>query len=82
MQNAVACAMKLQAGLQSSSLDFRIGINIGDIVDDGKDIHGERVWSQPASNLDEYDCFLRGHSIFTDLPPRPWRNRAPYGPRG
>jgi adenylate cyclase len=24
----------------------------------------ERVWSQPASSLDEYDCFLRGHSVF------------------
>ena len=24
----------------------------------------QRVWSQPASSLDEYDCFLRGHSIF------------------
>ena len=43
VQNAVACAIQLQAGLDASSLDFRIGINLGDIVDDGKDIHGDGV---------------------------------------
>ena len=24
----------------------------------------QRVWSKPASSLDEYECFLRGHSVF------------------
>jgi len=24
----------------------------------------QRVWSKPASSLGEYDCFLRGHSVF------------------
>ena len=43
VQNAVACAIQLQVGLSASSLDFRIGINLGNIVDDGKDIHGEGV---------------------------------------
>lgn len=43
VQDAVNCAIKLQEGLASSSLKFRIGVNMGDIVDDGRDIHGEGV---------------------------------------
>lgn len=43
VQNAVICAIQMQEGLASSRLDFRIGISLGDIVDDGKDIHGEGV---------------------------------------
>ncbi len=42
-QDAVNCALKLQQGLADCPLDFRIGINLGDIVDDGQDIHGEGV---------------------------------------
>ena len=33
----------MQQGLGSSQLDFRMGINLGDIIDDGEDIHGEGV---------------------------------------
>ena len=43
VEDAVNCAIDLQAGLLSSSLDFRIGVNLGDIIDDGRDIHGEGV---------------------------------------
>jgi adenylate cyclase len=43
VQNAVNCAIAMQQGLATSSLDFRMGINLGDIVDDGEDIHGEGV---------------------------------------
>ena len=43
VQDAVNCAIAMQSGLVSSSLDFRMGINLGDIVDDGEDIHGEGV---------------------------------------
>jgi len=43
IQNAVNCAIVMQRGLAPSSLDFRMGINLGDIVDDGEDIHGEGV---------------------------------------
>jgi len=43
VQDAVNCAINMQRGLASSSLDFRMGINLGDIVDDGEDIHGEGV---------------------------------------
>lgn len=43
IQNAVNCAIAMQRGLAPSSLDFRMGINLGDIVDDGEDIHGEGV---------------------------------------
>jgi adenylate cyclase len=41
--DAVRCAIALQEKLAGSSLDFRIGVNLGDIVDDGRDIHGEGV---------------------------------------
>lgn len=43
VQSAVECAMAMQEGLKASRLRFRIGIGLGDIVDDGQDIHGEGV---------------------------------------
>jgi adenylate cyclase len=43
VQDAVQCALDMQSGLATSSLDFRMGVNLGDIVDDGQDIHGEGV---------------------------------------
>ncbi len=43
VQDAVACAIAMQAGLADSRLDFRMGINLGDVVDDGEDIHGEGI---------------------------------------
>jgi adenylate cyclase len=43
VQDAVNCAIAMQRGLASSNLDFRMGVNLGDIVDDGEDIHGEGV---------------------------------------
>jgi len=42
-QDAVRCAVAMQEGLADSPLEFRIGVNIGDIIDDGEDIHGEGV---------------------------------------
>lgn len=41
--DAVNCAVAMQKGLESSNLEFRMGINLGDVVDDGEDIHGEGV---------------------------------------
>jgi class 3 adenylate cyclase len=41
--DAVRCAIAMQGELAASPLDFRLGINLGDIVDDGEDIHGEGV---------------------------------------
>jgi len=43
VQNAVQCAIDMQRGLAASRLDFRMGVSIGDIIDDGHDIHGEGV---------------------------------------
>lgn len=43
VQDAVKCAVEMQEKLADSSLDFRMGVNLGDIVDDGQDIHGEGV---------------------------------------
>ena len=43
VQDAVKCAVAMQEGLVGSTLDFRMGVNLGDIIDDGEDIHGEGV---------------------------------------
>ncbi len=43
IQDAVKCAATMQKGLSTSPLDFRMGINLGDVIDDGDDIHGEGV---------------------------------------
>jgi len=43
VQDAVACAIAMQEQLKSSSLKFRMGLNVGDLTDDGGDVHGEGV---------------------------------------
>jgi adenylate cyclase len=40
---AVNCAVAMQKELADNTLDFRMGINLGDIMDDGEDIHGDGV---------------------------------------
>ncbi len=42
-QDAVNCAIAMQDGLKPNALDFRMGVNLGDVIDDGEDIHGEGV---------------------------------------
>jgi len=43
--DAVACALAWQAGVaeRDGALKFRIGINLGDVIVDGEDIHGDGV---------------------------------------
>jgi len=41
--DAVNCAVELQQGFAAGGLEFRIGVNLGDVIDDGEDIHGEGV---------------------------------------
>ena len=41
--DAVQCAVGLQAGLAASGLAFRMGVNLGDIVEEAGDIYGEGV---------------------------------------
>ncbi len=43
VQSAVECAINLQELLRAGPLGFRMGIGLGDIIDDGQDIHGEGV---------------------------------------
>ncbi len=43
VENCVECAVGMQRDLAESALDFRMAANLGDIVDDGEDIHGEGV---------------------------------------
>ncbi len=42
-QDAVNCAIAMQNELAASPLEFRMGVNLGDVIDDGEDIHGEGV---------------------------------------
>ena len=43
VQDALNCAIDLQNSLFESSLKFRMAVNLGDIIDDGRDIHGEGI---------------------------------------
>jgi adenylate cyclase len=43
IQDAVKCAIDVQTRLSDRHLRFRMGIHLGDVIDDGKDIHGEGV---------------------------------------
>ena len=43
VEDAVKCAVAMQGLLADGPLDFRMGINLGDITDDGDDIHGDGV---------------------------------------
>ncbi|MBT6274560.1 MAG: hypothetical protein HOI95_10550 [Chromatiales bacterium] len=43
VENAVICAISIQEFLAEGLLEFRIGVHLGDVVDDGRDIHGEGV---------------------------------------
>jgi TolB-like protein/class 3 adenylate cyclase/Tfp pilus assembly protein PilF len=43
IESAVACAVVMQGRLVDSPLKFRMGVNLGDITDDGDDIHGDGV---------------------------------------
>ena len=43
VQAALNCGIDLQNKLTENPLQFRIAINLGDIIDDGEDIHGEGV---------------------------------------
>jgi len=41
--DALNCALQIQKQLDSSILNFRMGLHLGDVVDDGNDIHGDGV---------------------------------------
>jgi len=43
VQDAVRSAVAMQKGLKPAPLEFRMGINLGDIIDDGEDIHGDGI---------------------------------------
>ena len=43
VEEAVRCAVAIQEALKANPLDFRMGLNLGDITDDGDDIHGDGV---------------------------------------
>ena len=43
VQAALECAIDIQNKLSDNPLEFRMAINLGDIIDDGRDIHGEGI---------------------------------------
>ena len=43
VQAAVECAIEMQDELLNGPLKFRMGVSMGDIIDDGRDVHGEGV---------------------------------------
>ena len=43
VEDAVRCAVAVQDALSAGPLSFRMGLNLGDITDDGDDIHGDGV---------------------------------------
>ena len=43
VQAALECAIDIQNQLFDNPLEFRMAINLGDIIDDGEDIHGEGI---------------------------------------
>ena len=43
VQTALECAIAIQNGVESNSLNFRMAVHMGDIIDDGKDIYGEGI---------------------------------------
>ena len=43
VQAALECAIDMQKQLSDNPLEFRMAINLGDIIDDGRDIHGEGI---------------------------------------
>ncbi len=50
--DAVECAVEIQKGMAERNAEepddqrivFRIGVNLGDVIIEGDDIHGQRVW--------------------------------------
>ena len=43
VQAALECAIEIQNKLSDNPLKFRMAVNMGDIIDDGRDIHGEGI---------------------------------------
>ena len=43
VQNALECALTMQSAFDESPLKFRMAVNLGDVIHDGVDIHGEGV---------------------------------------
>ena len=86
VQDAVNCAIAMQQELTSSSLEFRIGINLGDIIDDGEDIHGEGVnvaarlegLAEPGSIVVSGDVYNqvknRIEAVYEDMGPQEVKN--------
>ena len=88
--DAVRCAVDIQRGMgernagvpSDERIEFRIGINVGDIIFDGDDIFGtvsmwRRVWRRwpiPAASWFRASCMIK-YAISSALILRTWENR-------
>ena len=88
IQTALECAIGIQNGVKTNSLKFRMGVHLGDIIDDGKDIYGEGIniasrlegIAEPAGICISGDVFNqvqnRVHAEFEDLGQQEIKNVA------
>src|SRR6266403_876920 len=80
--NAVACAAEVQRGMrdrnagvpQDRRIEFRIGVNLGDVIVEGEDIFGDGV--NVAARLKNIERPIRVYSISLDAPPSGQTNEA------
>ena len=88
IQTALECAIGIQNGVKTNSLKFRMGVHLGDIIDDGKDIYGEGIniasrlegIAEPGGICISGDVFNqvqnRVHAEYEDLGPQEIKNVA------
>ena len=67
VQDAVNCAIALQQGLESSSLNFRMGVDLGDIVDDGEGSRANRNDGTYSRADFEYDPYVWTDRVLQEL---------------
>jgi adenylate cyclase len=68
VQDAVECTIAIQERLVESILDFRIGVSLGDVVDDGEDLHGESVnIAARIESLAEPGCVSISGTVFENF---------------
>lgn len=68
VEDAVRCAIDIQAALEGSPMAFRMGINLGDITDDGDNIHGDGVnIAARLEGLADPGCICITSSVFDQV---------------
>src|SRR5205807_3188294 len=66
--NAVSCATEIQTAMRArtseSAIQFRIGVNLGDVIAEGDDIYGDGVnVAARLESIDEPGGIIVSHSV-------------------